>query len=189
MQALTRAPARPGASLNQLSDTPLRTRAGLASPASRGANDRIHTAAGDASADQTSVKSTQHRVHDTHWHAMAEVRAVGEPERSVRRIAEHAGIDGVAVFNTVGPDDWAAVLPPEVGRVGVERRADEQSDGGLRLRACGRVVNEVLGTRANHVRRPGVVAAAREYVWTQPAARDSLHQCAAAPPAPAVLRN
>ena len=42
---------------------------------------------------------------------VAEVRPVGEPQRSVRRIAEHARIDRVAVFDAVGPDDRPAVLP------------------------------------------------------------------------------
>ena len=47
---------------------------------------------------------------------VAEVRPVGEPERSVGRIAKHARIDRVAIFDAVGPDDRPAVLPLVVRR-------------------------------------------------------------------------
>ena len=75
---------------------------------------------------------------------VAEVRPVGEPERAVGRIAKHAGIDRVAVFDAVRPDDRAAILPFVVGRARIERLADEQADRRLRLRARRGVVEEVL---------------------------------------------
>ena len=42
---------------------------------------------------------------------VAEVGTVGEPEPAVGGVVEHARVDGVAVFDAVGPDDRAAVFP------------------------------------------------------------------------------
>ena len=96
---------------------------------------------------------------------VAEVRAVGEPERSVGGIAKHARVDGVAVLDAIGPDDRAAVLPFVVRRGRIQCLADEQSDCRLGLRAGCRIVEEVF-VADDRIRsgRPGVVAAARDDV-------------------------
>ena len=68
---------------------------------------------------------------------VAEVGAVGQPERTVGRIAKHTRIDGVAVLHAVGPDHRTAVLPLVVRGIRIERPADQQPDCGLGLRAGG----------------------------------------------------
>ena len=118
---------------------------------------------------------------------VAEVRAVGEPQRSVRRIAEDAGIDRVAVLDAVGPDHGAGIRPAVVGRLRVERLAHEQPDGGFRLRARRRVIEEVFVADFHHVRRPGVVAAARDDLGRRLSAGHRCHQAAGPPPGPPVV--
>ena len=118
---------------------------------------------------------------------VAEVRPVGEPERAVGRITKHARVDGIAVLHAIGPDHRTGVLPLVVGRIRIERPADEQSDRRLRLRPRGRVIDEVLVARSNHVRRPGVVAAARDHLRAGASAGERLHQRAGAPPRPSIV--
>ena len=118
---------------------------------------------------------------------VAEVGTVGEPQRAVRRIAEHAGIDRVAVLDTVGPDDRSRVLPLVVRRVGIERLADQQSDGRFRLRSWRRVVEEIPAADADHVGRPRVVAAARDDVRARLSAGHCRHHAARPSPCPAVV--
>ncbi len=118
---------------------------------------------------------------------VTEVRAVGEPERPVGRIAKHAWVDRVAVLDAVGPDDRTAVLPFVVRRIRIECPSDEQPDGGLGLGAGGGIVDEVLVAGPNHVRRPRVVTAAREHIWSGSSAWQRLHHRPDSPPGPAIV--
>ena len=118
---------------------------------------------------------------------VAEVGTVGEPQRAVRRVAKHAGIDRVAVLDAVGPHHRSRVLPLVVRRLGIERLADQEADRRLRLRAWRGVVEKVLVAEADQVRRPRVVAAARDDVRARFAAGHRLHDAARPPPRPAVV--
>ena len=118
---------------------------------------------------------------------VAEVGTVGEPQRSVRRVAKHAGIDRVAVLDAVGPHHRSCVLPLVVRRLRIECLADQEADRRLRLRAWRGIVEEVLVAEADQVRRPRVVAAARDDVRARFAAGYRLHDAAGPPPRPAVV--
>ncbi len=120
---------------------------------------------------------------------IAEVGAVGQPQRAVGRVAEDPGIDGVAVLDAVGPDHGSRVFPFVVGRLGVERPPDQQADRRLRLRSRRRVIEEVFVADADDVRRPGVVAAARDHAGAGLPAGHSRHDAARPPPRPAVIRD
>ena len=118
---------------------------------------------------------------------VAEIQAVGEPHRAVRRIAHHAGIDRVAVLDAVRPDDRAAVFPLVIRRRRVERAAHEQTHGRLRLRSGRSVIEEVLVAGADDIGRPAVVAASRDHVGPGFAARHGPHDRAAPVPRPPVV--
>ena len=120
---------------------------------------------------------------------VAEVGTVCEPERTGRGIEKHARVDGIAVLDAIGPDDRTAVLPFVVRGLGIERLADQQADRGLGLRAGRGIVEEVLLTDPNHVRRPGIVAATRDDVRPWTPSRERLHQGAGPPPRPSVVRD
>ena len=120
---------------------------------------------------------------------VAEVGTVREPERPGRGIEKHARVDGIAVLDAIGPDDRTAVLPFVVRGVRIERPADQKADRRFWLRARRGIVEEVLLTDPNHVRRPGIVAATRDDVRAGTPARQRLHQGAGPPPRPSVIRD
>ena len=119
---------------------------------------------------------------------VAEVGAVGQPQPAVG-IEQHAGIDGVAVLDAVGPHHRSAIFPLVVRRLRIQRAADQQSDRGLRLRARRRVVEEEFVADVDDVRRPGVVAAARQDFGSGFAAGQRGHQRALSLPGPAIVRS
>ena len=118
---------------------------------------------------------------------VAEVGAVGEPERSVRGIAEHARIDRVAVLDAIRPDHRTSVRPFVGRRLRVECRANQQSDCGLRLRAGRRVVDEVLVAGFDDVRRPRVVASPGDHFRSRTTAGKRFHQGARTSPRPSII--
>ena len=85
--------------------------------------------------------------------------------------------------HTTGP----RVLPLVIRRLGIECLADQEADRRLRLRAWRGVVEKVVVADADQVRRPRVVAAARDDVRARFAAGYRLHDAAGPSPRPAVV--
>ena len=66
---------------------------------------------------------------------VAEVGTVGEPERAVRRVAKHAGIDGVAVLDAVGPHHRSS-RPPTCNQATPDRASCRPGDRSPTSAAC-----------------------------------------------------
>ena len=87
---------------------------------------------------------------------IAEVRAVGEPERSVGGSRKTPG--SIALLSSRRRTRRTGRDPPTCSPAnGIERLADEQPDRGLRLGAGGRVVDEVLSPDLDYVEAPEVL--------------------------------
>ena len=117
---------------------------------------------------------------------VTEVGPIREPQPPVGG-EQHARINGIAVFDAIGPDDRPAIFPVVVRRGRIERFADEQPDRRLRLRARRGVVEKEFIADVDDVRRPGVVSAAGEHRGSGLAIGQRGHQRARATPGPAVI--
>ena len=117
---------------------------------------------------------------------VTEVGPVGEPQPSIGG-EQHTRIDGIAVFDAIGPDDRPAIFPVVLRRSRVQRFADEQPDGRLRLRTRRGIVEKEFIADVNDIRRPGVVSAAGENLGSGLAIGQRGHQRSRATPGPAVV--